>query len=155
MDLKERIIAYILAHHPITYDRLEEVTMGKGFNQLQIMDAMEQVHRDKRVTQTTHGNTIQYRPYIAPPVKEHFKSTIPYPPMDETNNADHPAFADLDYRYLFLTPEELDKYKAEVKGVAYYPKKRYEHTRRHNPIKNPEVLTSTQRALLAQSAFDV
>lgn len=154
-ELSERIIAYILAHHPITYERIEEVALGKGFTQLAVMGAMELVHRDKRVEQTTKGDTIQYRPYVAPPPKEHFKSTIPYPVMDETNNADHPAFADLDYSYLFLTPEELDKYKAELKGMTYIPKKRYEHTRRKDTTEHPQTLTSTQRALLAQSTIDI
>lgn len=126
MELKERIIAYILNHHPITYTEVENVALGKGFSQLAVMDAMELVHKDKRITQSTRGDEIVYRPYIAPPVKEPFKSAIPYPEMNETNDAHHPAFADLDFSYMFLTPEELDKYKAEVKGRTYIPKKRYQ-----------------------------
>lgn len=149
MELKERIIAYILSHHPITYDRLEEVAMGKGFNQLQIMQAMEAVHRDKRVVQTTTGDTIQYRPYVVPPVKQHFVSTVPYPHMDDTNNAEHPIFADLDYSYLFLTPEELDKYKAEAKGRTYIPKRRYQHgNERKQSTERSVELSSAQRSLL-------
>lgn len=125
-ELRDRIIRRIVAQHPVTYETLEQLVRSVGHTELEFLEAMELVHKDKRVTQTTSGDTIQYRPYIAPPVKEPFKCTVPYPPMDATNNADHEAFATLDYSYLFLSPEELDKYKAEVRGVKYIPKKRYQ-----------------------------
>lgn len=128
-ELRDRIIRRIVAQHPVTYERLENLVLGIGHTELEFMEAMELVHRDKRVVQTTVGDTIQYKPFIAPPVKQHFVSTVPYPAMDETNNAEHEAFDTLDYSYLFLTPEELDKYKADVRGVRYIPKKRYEHSR--------------------------
>jgi len=125
-ELKDRLIRRIVAQHPVTYDKLQELSQSVGYTELQFMEAMELVHRDKRVVQSTSGETIIYRPYIARPEKEHFKSTIPYPPMDETNNANHPIFDGIDLSYLFLTPEELDKYKAELRGVKYIPKKRWE-----------------------------
>ena len=78
-ELKDRIIKRIVAQYPVTYEKLEELVLSKGYTEIQFMEAMELVHKDKRVTQTTHGDTIQYRPYIAPLVKEHFKSTVPYP----------------------------------------------------------------------------
>lgn len=128
MDLKERIIAYIQNHHPITYERLEEVAMGKGFNQLQIMEAMEAVHRDKRVIQTTRGSTIQYRPYIAPPVKEAFVQTwkYPWPGRDGIPPFVMP-FPDWDLSWIFLKPDELEKYKAEAKGQTFTPKQKWQH----------------------------
>lgn len=126
VSLKDRLIKRIVAQHPVTYTKLEELAMSNGFTQLQVMEAMELVHKDKRITQSTRGEEIVYRPYIAPPVKEPFKCTVPYPKMDDTNDAHHEAFSDLDYSYLFLTPEELDKYKAEAKGRVYIPKKRWE-----------------------------
>lgn len=125
--LRDRIIRRIVAQHPVTYEKLKSLVLGIGHTEIEFMEALESVHRDKRVVQTTVGDTIQYRPYVAPLVKEHFVRSVPYPSMDDTNNADHPAFADLDYSYLFLTPEELDKYRAEVNGRTYIPKKRYQH----------------------------
>lgn len=126
-ELRDRIIRRIVAQHPVTYETLEQLVLSVGYTELEFMEAMEAVHKDKRVVQTTTGDTIQYRPFIAPPKKEPFTCTVPYPTMDATNNADHPAFATLDYSYLFLTPEELDKYRADLRGVKYIPKKRYQH----------------------------
>ena len=128
MTLSERIIAYILNHHPITYRELEDVAMGKGFSQLAIMDAMELVHKDKRVDQSTRRDDIVYRPYIAPPIKEHFKSTVPYPwPGRDGIPEFVMPFPEIDYSYIFLKPEELDKYKAELRGRIFIPKKRWQH----------------------------
>lgn len=149
-ELKDRIIKRIVAQYPVTYEKLEELVLSKGYTEIQFMEAMELVHRDKRVTQTTHGDTIQYRPYIAPLVKEHFKSTVPYPPMDSTNNADHPAFADMDFSYLFLTPEELGKYKAESRGRTFIPKKKYERKRKQSTERSIELSPTQRNLLLAQ-----
>jgi len=128
MTLQERIIAYILNHHPITYRELEDIAMGKGFSQLAIMDAMELVHKDKRIAQSTHRDEIVYRPYIAPPVKEHFKSTVPYPYPGRDGIPEFVMpFPEWDLSFIFLTPDELDKYKADLRGVKYIRKKRYAH----------------------------
>lgn len=158
MELKDRIIAYILNHHPITYTEVENVALGKGFSQLAVMDAMELVHKDKRITQSTRGDEIVYRPYIAPPVKEPFKSTIPYPyPGRDGVPPFVMPFPEWDLSFIFLTPEEYEEYKAKAKGRTFIPKKRYEHgnTRGQNTTRDIETLTSTQRALLAQSAIDI
>jgi len=45
---------------------------------------------------------------------------------EEERVTDHPIFADMNFDYLFLTPEELDRYKCEAKGRVYIPKKRYQ-----------------------------
>jgi Zn-dependent oligopeptidase len=67
--------------------------------------------------------------------------------MTEDNNG---SGIEADFSYLFLSPEELDKYKAEVQGRAYIPKKRYEKTiRTRNSQRDTPTLTQTQRALLA------
>lgn len=46
-----------------------------------------------------------------------------YPSMTKENDG---SGLEADYSYLFLSPEDLDKYKAESRGVSYIPKKRYE-----------------------------
>jgi len=86
-ELRDRLIRRIVAQHPITYDKLQELTEGVGYTELQFMEAMELVHRDKRIVQSTSGETIVYRPYIARPEKEHFKSTVPYTAMVATTDA--------------------------------------------------------------------
>ena len=146
MTLSERIIAYILNHHPITYREIEDVAMGKGFSQLAIMDAMELVHKDKRITQSARGDEIVYRPYIAPVVKEHLKSTVPYPYPGRDGVPEFVMpFPEWDLSFIFLTPEEMDRYRAESKGRAYIPKHGYE---RKQSTKRSVELSPTQRSLL-------
>ena len=70
--LRDRIIRRIVAQHPVTYEKLKSLVLGIGHTEIEFMEALESVHRDKRVVQTTVGDTIQYRPYVAPLVKEHF-----------------------------------------------------------------------------------
>lgn len=126
--LRDRIIRRIVAQHPVTYEKLEALVLGIGHTELEFMEAMEAVHRDKRVVQTTHGDTIQYRPYIVPPVKESFKSTVPYPYPGRDGEPEFVMpWPDWDMSWIFLKPEELEKYKAESKGRTYIPSKRYRH----------------------------
>jgi len=127
-ELRDRIIRRIVAQHPVTYERLENLVLGIGHTELEFMEAMEQVHKDKRITQTTRGEEIVYRPYIAPPVKEHFKSTVPYPYPGRDGIPEFVMpFPEWDLSFIFLTPDELDKYKADLRGVKYIRKKRYAH----------------------------
>lgn len=148
MTLSERIIAYILNHHPITYREIEEVAMGKGFSQLAIMDAMELVHKDKRVDQSTRRDDIVYRPYIAPVVKSPFKSTVPYPYPGRDGIPEFVMpWPDWDLSYILLSPEELEEYKAKAKGRTFIPKKRYERKGKQSTERSVE-LSPTQRSLL-------
>lgn len=148
MTLSERIIAYILNHHPITYRELEDVAMGKGFSQLAIMDAMELVHKDKRITQIARGDEIVYRPYIAPVVKEHFKSTVPYPYPGRDGVPEFVMpFPEWDLSFIFLTPEKMLEYRAGLKGQKYIPRKKYEHKGKQSTERSVE-LSPTQRSLL-------
>lgn len=151
MELLERIVAYVQKHYPTSMTVLEGIVLSKGFTQDDFYSALERVHKDKRIVQTQRGGEVYYNPYIPPPVVpppahlEWIKSN--YPPMDSTNDG---SGIEADYSFLFLSPEDLDKYKAEVKGVNYVPKKRYEKTKRTRDIpRDTEALTPTQRALLA------
>lgn len=148
MTLSERIIAYILNHHPITYRELEDVAMGKGFSQLAIMDAMELVHKDKRVDQSTRRDDIVYRPYIEPVVKSPFKSTVPYPYPGRDGIPEFVMpFPEWDLSFIFLSPEDMDRYRAESTGRTYIPKKRYERKGKQSTERSVE-LSPTQRSLL-------
>jgi hypothetical protein len=126
MSLVERIIAYVQNHHPLSYTQLAGVVLAKGFTELELLQALDQVHKDKRITQTVRRGEISYSPYIAPPVVPPPAHLLwiesHYPPMTPENDG---SGIEADYSYLFLTPEELEKHKAEVRGVEYIPSKRY------------------------------
>ena len=126
MELPERIIKYVIAHYPCSYSKLETIVLSKGFTLNDLLQALETVHKDKRVKQTVKGDDIMYAPAMAPAIKEPGSHLTwvreHYPPMDETNDG---SGIKADYSYLFLSPEELEKYKAEASGRSYVPSKRY------------------------------
>lgn len=147
-ELSDRIIKRIVAQHPVTYTKLEELAVSHGFSQLAIMDAMELVHKDKRITQSARGDEIVYRPYIAPVVKEHFKSTVPYPYPGRDGVPEFVMpFPEWDLSFIFLTPEKMLEYRAGLKGQKYIPRKKYEHKGKQSTERSVE-LSPTQRSLL-------
>lgn len=127
MELKDRIIKRIVAQYPVTYEKLEALVLGIGHTEIEFMEAMEAVHCDKRVVQSTKADSIVYRPYIAPPVKEHFVQNwkYPYPGRDGVPEFVMP-WPEWDLSFIFLRPEELEKYKAEAKGRTYIKKHGYQ-----------------------------
>ena len=67
MELKERIIKYISNHHPIPYTRILQVAQSKGYTEIEVLTALEQVHKDKQITTKTRKDEIWYDITIAPP----------------------------------------------------------------------------------------
>ena len=155
MELHERIIAYVEKHFPSSMSVLEGIVLSKGFTLEQFYAALEKVHRDKRIIQTQRAGQVWYEPYIAPEIKpqphlDWCKANYPWPGKNGVPEFIMP-FPDWDLSWIFLSPEELEEFKAALKGTTYTPKKKYEHTRRQDTVRAPQVLTSAQRALLAQS----
>jgi len=122
-SLVNRLIRYILNHHPITLDRLTEVATSKGFTEEEVLIALEQVHADKRVSVTNLQAGVTYRPAVsrAPKVQTHLQWwRSNYPAMDETNDG---SGIEIDLGHLFLrTKEERDAYKQAVTGRPVYTK---------------------------------
>lgn len=134
---------------------LEGIVLSKGFTLEQFYSALEKVHRDKRIIQTQRKDEVWYEPYVAPIAK-------PQPHLDWVKANYHwpgkngvPEFAmpfpEWDLSWIFLKPEELEKYKAELKGTDYTPKKKYEHTGRKTTVRDTKTLTEAQRLLLASA----
>jgi len=130
MTLTERLTRYILNHHPITLDRLTEVAISKGFTELEVLEAMEQVHKDKRISVTNLKNGVTYRPAVtkAPKPMTHLtwlRDNYPYP-----ENFEMP-FPEIDMSWMFLrTKEERDEYLAAAKGVPKHMVQSKQHGRR-------------------------
>lgn len=136
MPLHERIIAYIERHHPLTLSVLEGIVVSKGFTLDEFESALERVHRDKRIVQSTKGGDVVYSPYIAPPVKPNTFASwsaqhYPRPGQNGIPEFVMP-FPEIDMSYIFMTPEELDEYKAKLRGKVYVKKKRYERKTAQN-----------------------
>jgi len=118
--LSNRIITYILKRNTTTLIELEGVVLSKGFTLNELYQALDTVHKDKRIDYKANASgEITYRPAIAktPKAGTHLAWLRDnYVRMDETNNADHPAFADLNFSFLFLSPEEVKQFKIDQRG---------------------------------------
>jgi hypothetical protein len=139
MSLVERIIAYVQNHHPLSYTQLAGVVLAKGFTELELLQALDQVHKDKRITQTVRRGEISYSPYIAPPVvpppahllwiESHYIRPHNCQHNTEYTSCEHCApFPEISYSFLFLkTKEERDNFKALASGrPVYMIKNKYE-----------------------------
>ena len=128
MELHERIIAYVEKHYPSSYTALEGIVLSKGFTLEAFYAALERVHQDKRVIQTTRRGEIYYSPYIPPvatPPPSHLTwLDANYPPMTPENDG---SGIDLDLSFLFIkTKKERDEFKALASGrPVYMSKKKY------------------------------
>ena len=113
----------------ITLTQLEQRATKRGVPLSELYAALEKIHRDKTIKQSTKGDEVIYTYVGEVTVKQEFGSHLTwvrrnYPPMDDTNDG---SGLEADYSYLFLSPDEMKKYKAEVSGGVY--------NRRHG--KNP------------------
>ncbi len=108
--MHELIITRIINRGEVTLMELESRATERGISLSELYDALERVHRDKRVERTVRKGDIVYK--VAKPKKSPLSHLTwkneNYPEMDETNNAGHPAFADLDFSWMFLPPEEIE-----------------------------------------------
>ncbi len=125
IELATKIITRILTDGSSTYDKLEARAVAKGISMDVFQAAMTIVHRSKLIEQSVKFGVIQYKPYVKPTPKPGPQRPSYYPEMDSTNDG---SGIEADFSYLFLSPEEMDKYRAEVAGRSYIPKKRYART---------------------------
>lgn len=125
-ELQDRLIKYVTACDSlVSLEKLTLVATGVGFSEDEVLQALERI--GNKLKSTVRGGTVYYQ--VPPPVKikEHFKSTVPYPwPGRDGVPEFVMPFPEIDYSYIFLKPEELDKYKAELRGRIFIPKKRWQ-----------------------------
>ena len=127
MELKQRIIAYIIKNAPVTIDTIIEQATSKGYTELEVLNTLEQVHKDKRIKQTTKGGTVVYTlaTHKEPKALTHLQWIRDnYPPMDANNDGTGIDVGDLSWMFL-KTKEERDAFKAEMSGKPVYMKKKY------------------------------
>jgi hypothetical protein len=121
MKLSERIIAYVQNHYPLSMSALECIVLSKGFTLDDFYTALEVVHKDKRIVQSTRRCEVWYSPAPEPTVVktpthvEWLTNNYPYP-----DNFEMP-FPEIGMSFLFLrTKEERDAFKAEMSGRPVY-----------------------------------
>lgn len=133
VTLAAKIITRILADDGSTYDKLEARAVAKGISMNTFQAAMVIVHRSKLIEQSVKFGVIQYKvakkKHVVEPGSHLIWARNNYPPydpwcVDADGNMIMP-FPEYDMSYLFLTPEEMDRYRAEAAGRSYIPKRHY------------------------------
>ena len=127
MELKQRIISYIIKNAPVTIDTITAKATEQGYTELEVLTALEQVHKDKRIQQTTRGDTVVYTLYThkEPKAPTHLTWLRDhYPPMNSTNDGSGIDVGDLSWMFL-KTKEERDAFKAEMSGKPVGYNKQY------------------------------
>jgi len=124
-ELQDRIVKYVTTCESlVSLEKLTLVATSVGFSEDEVLQALERI--GNKLKSIVRGGTVYYQ--VPPPIKEHFKCTVPYPwPGRDGIPEFVMPFPEIDYSYIFLTPEELDKYKAELRGRIFIPKKRWQH----------------------------
>ena len=119
MKLANRIIDYILrVKKPVTLDQLVAKSTATGFSELDVLTALEHVHKDKRVQVRNLANGVTYSPAVSKPKTTQTHITWirqNYPPMNSTNDGSGIDVGDLSWMFL-KTKEERDAFKAEMSG---------------------------------------
>jgi len=120
--MHELIITRILNRGVVTLSELEDRASQRGLSLSDLYAALDRVSRDKRITRSVNRGEVVFKPAPVPKAPtEHLKWVRDnYVRMTPETSADHPAFADLDYSFLFLKPDELLEYKAEAKGMPVH-----------------------------------
>jgi hypothetical protein len=111
--------------------KLETKVLSNGFTLNDFYTALERVHKDKRIVQSTRRGEVWYSPAPEPTVVKtpshiewHRNNYPEYPDYmkDENGNLIEP-FPEIDMSYLFLkTKEERDAFKAKMSGRPMYTK---------------------------------
>lgn len=69
MELHERITQYILTNAPVKYSELVLAATGKGFTELQVLQALDKVHRNRTLSRTVRAGEVVYTLAPPPPAK--------------------------------------------------------------------------------------
>ena len=123
-SLHLRIISYIEKHGPVSYDALELRARDKGIDLYDFDEAITRVHKDRRISVTSKLLYIYKEPKPRNDMTSHLvwlKQN--YPKMEEGVNDG--SGIDIDYSYLFLSPKELEDYRATIKGTWVQKKTPY------------------------------
>lgn len=140
MSLSSLIVTKILKDGEVTLTQLEHRATERGVSFADLYDALETVHRDKRITRRVKGGEVVYTTAAAR------SSTIGSSTTWLSDNYPRPhtcthdvwyttcehcmPFPEIRYDGLFLkTKEERDEFKAAMTGRPVYTKSKWQHQR--------------------------
>lgn len=130
-QLSNRIITYILKRKTVTLRDLEGLVVQHGYTLNELYQALEVVHRDKRITNTASvSGEVTYK--LATAKKAPSTSHLTwlrhnYPRMDSTNDGSGLDVGDLSWLFL-KTKAERDEFRARMTGKPVHVQKRSRHS---------------------------
>jgi hypothetical protein len=131
VSLSTKIVAYIAKNEGVTYEALKERARVKGIEQGVFDNAIARIHKNKKILVKNQEGVLTYglRPVVVATPSPHLtwcRENYPWPGKDGIPEFVMP-FPEIDFSWIFLRPEELQEYKAKIKGLAFRRKKTYEY----------------------------
>jgi hypothetical protein len=130
--LTEKLVLHIDAEKTTTFDKLEARARKHGIAMSVFDRAIEKLHKLPQIKRTVKLGTVHYelqavKPKASPILSgEWLKQHYPWPGKNGVPDFVMP-FKDWNLSYLFMTPEEAEEYKAEMKGQRSFTRKKYQH----------------------------
>lgn len=125
LALAAKLVTQIDKEAELSLDAIDVRANRHGIEMRVLDRALELLHKNKHIERKTKKGTVYYSIKVIKkvgPGSHLIWLRTNYPIMTDSNNG---SGLDMDFSHLFLSPEDLDKYKAQVAGRAYIPKKRY------------------------------
>ena len=141
IKLAHKIANYITREGFVTYDQIMVRSEKHGIPEDITQAALGIVHKKRDIVIGTSKGIITYKPKPGEVEKEEpsYASWItlnyPWPSKNGIPSFIMP-FPSIDYSYIFLRGEDLEKYKCEAKGRVYTGKKRMYSTSKKKPEGN-------------------
>lgn len=122
--LADLIFRRVYSDGPFTFTELEERSKEKGIDIDLFYAAMEIVNKNRKLA--ISGQTYKRRaPKKENPISHTTWVRENYPEMiPGVNDASHEAFSEIDFSFLFLTPEEAKIYKEQMKYGHVNPRRK-------------------------------
>lgn len=138
--LAEQLVKRISEDGESTFDKLEARALQLGVSMNIFDQAIALIHKMKSVKRVSKLGTVKYSIQELKKKVQLVKTYISLAEYEAPARIDSPwcfdesgrlidPFPEIDVSYIFLKPEALEKYKAELKGRTFIPKSRYANTR--------------------------
>lgn len=137
ITLAQKMVKRIDEYTSLSYSQLQQRAQTLGIVDTLFDAAIDRLHKSKHIVKKVRGSDIIYsiKKESAPSPMSHVEWCSDNYPRYDTNCYTSSgqfimAFPEWDLSFMFLTPEEMQKFKAEQKGMAFVRRRKYEHTRR-------------------------
>lgn len=137
IQLTEKLVIYIGQNPKVSLDALEARAIKHGVAMSVFDQAVAHLHKLKGVKRTASAygvvkyelQAVEKKPDGVMSHVQWCRDNYPYPGRNGVPEFVMP-FPSWDLSYIFMTPEELEEYKARLKGRVFVRRKKYEYNTR-------------------------